>query len=577
MNLTKKDIHAGKYGPAFAKTILNLEENLITVRIREKDTTVWKKGDEYETLITNRLGWIFLPELMTDACDSIISFADELRNEGFRYAVVLGMGGSSMCPEVCREVFGVQQGYLDLKVLDSTDPETLLKIEKSIDIEKTIFIVASKSGGTIEVDSFFRYFFNKVKNINPENPGSRFVAITDPSTELESRASENRFRKIFINPSDIGGRYSALSYFGLVPAALIGVDIKKLITNAKKVMYNCLSEEAGKNFGLITGALAGTLAENNVNKLTFILPRKIRSFGYWAEQLIAESTGKEGKGIVPVESEKLSSASDYGKDRFFVNIRSGKASKKEKESVKKIKKNNFPLIEIKLNDIYDIGGQFYLWEYATSIMGCILGINPFDEPNVKESKDNTGEVLKYYQDNLKLPVQTPLYEGKNYKLFLNDEMFSKNLSGKKMKRKWKAGNYIKYFINKKRSGDYFAIMAYIESSKENKDLLSKIRELLKRKLNIATTVGFGPRFLHSTGQLHKGGDDSGMFLQIVNEDKKDALIPGKPYSFSVLKQAQAIGDFESLLKHKRRVIKINTGKNVTGGLKKLYSDLKKVL
>jgi hypothetical protein len=342
-------------------------------------------------------------------------------------------------------------------------------------------------------------------------------------------------------------------------------------------MYNCLSEEAGKNFGLITGALAGTLAENKVNKLTFILPRKIRSFGYWAEQLIAESTGKEGKGIVPVEGEKLSSASDYGKDRFFVNIRTGKASNKEKESVKKIKKNKFPLIEIKLNDIYDIGGQFYLWEYATSIMGCILDINPFDEPNVKESKDNTGEVLKFYQDNRKLPVQTPVYEGKSYKLFLNDEMFSDNLSGKKMKRKWKAGNYLKYFINKKRPGDYFAIMAYIESSKENKDLLSKIRELLKRKLNIATTVGFGPRFLHSTGQLHKGGDHSGMFMQIINEDKKDALIPGKPYSFSVLKQAQATGDFESLLKHKRRVIKIDTGKNVSGGLKKLYSDLKKVL
>ncbi len=577
MNLTKKNIHAGKYSSDFEKTILNLEKNLVTVRIREKDTTVWKKGDEYETLINNRLGWIFLPELMTDACDSIISFTDEIRNEGFKYAVVLGMGGSSMCPEVCRETFGVQQGYLNLHVLDSTDPDTVLKIENSIELEKTVFIVSSKSGGTIEVDSFFRYFFEKVRNIKPENPGGNFIAITDPSTELETRASENKFRKIFINPSDIGGRYSALSYFGLVPAALIGVDIKKLIVNAKKVMYNCISEEAENNFGLITGALAGALAKKKVNKITFILPEKIKSFGYWVEQLIAESTGKEGMGIVPVEGEKLSKASDYGKDRFFVNIKLGKASDKEKESIKNLKKNKFPLLEIKLNDIYDIGGQFYLWEYATSIMGCILGINPFDEPNVKESKDNTGEVLKYYQENQKLPVQTPVFTGKSFRLFLNDEMFSKNLSGKKMKRKWKAGNYLKYFINKNREGDYIAIMTYIENNMENKKLLLKIRELLKRKLNVATTLGFGPRFLHSTGQLHKGGDDSGMFIQIVNEDKKDAKIPGKPYSFSVLKQAQAIGDFESLLKHDRRVIKINTGKNVTGGLKKLYSDLKKVL
>lgn len=577
MNLTKKNINAGKYSSDFAKTLHELEKNLVTVRIREKDTTVWKKGSEFEELILNRLGWIFLPERMTENLDEIIAFADELRNEGFKYAVVLGMGGSSMCPEVCRETFGVKEGFLNLHVLDSTDPDTVLKIEKSIDIEKTIFIVSSKSGGTIEVDSFFRYFFDKVKKINPENPGRQFAAITDPSTELESRASENNFRKTFINPADIGGRYSALSYFGLVPAALIGIDIKKLTGNAKEMMYNCMSEEAGKNYGLITGALAGALAKKKVNKLTFILPEKIRSFGYWAEQLIAESTGKEGAGIVPVEGEKLSKASDYGKDRLFVHFRIGKTPDKEKESIKRIKKNKFPLIEIKLKDIYDIGGQFYLWEYATSIMGCILGINPFDEPNVKESKDNTGEVLKHYQENKKLPVQSPVFKGKSFKIFQNDKMPSDDLSGKKMKRKLKAGNYLKYFINKKRTGDYVAIMAYIDSSKENKKLLLKIRELLKRKLDTATTLGFGPRFLHSTGQLHKGGDDSGMFIQIVNEDRRDAEIPGKPYSFSVLKQAQATGDFESLLKHNRRVIKIDTGKNVSGGLKKLYSDLKKVL
>ena len=579
MNLTKKNLKLGKYESGFAKALIKLDKNNIVQRIWERDPTVWKTGIEYDGLIKNRLGWLSLPVTMKKNCDEIISFADELRNEGFEYAVVLGMGGSSMCPEVCRETFGVRDGYLKLFVLDSTDPKTIINIENSVDLKKTVFIVSSKSGGTIEVDSFFRYFFDKVKAIDPENAGKHFAAVTDPDTLLQSIAKENNFRKIFTNPADIGGRYSALSYFGLVPAALIGINIKKLLGNAVEMMNNCMQLEAVKNYGLIIGTIAGELSKKRSkrNKLTFILPDRIKSFGYWAEQLIAESTGKEGKGIIPVEGEDTDKPSEYSNDRMFVYMKLGKEKKAVKNSLRSLAKNNFPVIVLELNDVYDLGGQFYLWEFATAVMGCILEINPFDEPNVKESKDNTGEVLKFYETEKKLPETIPNATEDNLSLFIEEKSFKKKLPKSKKLSKWILKDYLDFFFKQKKKGDYIAVMAYIESNDANNELLKKIRELLKSKLKAATTVGFGPRFLHSTGQLHKGGANNGMFIQIVGEDKVDATIPGKPYSFSILKQSQAIGDYESLLKHSRRTLKINIGWDEKKGLKDLYNELKKVL
>ncbi|MDQ3021186.1 MAG: hypothetical protein M3R36_11550 [Bacteroidota bacterium] len=577
MKITKKDFELGKYKKKVAKTLKELDKENFIKRIWEKDSTVWKEGKEYDALIKNRLGWLSLPLTMKNNCEEINSFVEEIRGEGFSYAVVLGMGGSSMCPEVCRETFGVEEGYLKLFVLDSTDPVTIFNIENSIDLEKTLFIVSSKSGGTIEVDSFFRYFFDKVKKIKGIDAGKQFIAITDPQTQLELTAAENNFRKIFTNPQDIGGRYSALSYFGLVPAALIGIDIIKYLSNAEKMMYDCMTFKSEENPGVITGSAIGELAKKGKDKLTFILPFKINSFGYWVEQLIAESTGKEGKGIIPVEGEGIGKPSSYGNDRLFACFTLGKESKGEKKIIRGFVKKKFPVINIELKSVYDIAGQFYLWEFATAVMGAVLEINPFDEPNVKESKDNTGNVLCFYETNKKLPGQIPQAVKNDLIIYLDKKVFDKELMDKKKLKKRDVDDYLKFFLKQIKTGDYFAMMAYIQKNKIIENLLRKIRELIRSKKEIATTLGYGPRFLHSTGQLHKGGAANGLFLQIISDDKKDIEIPGKPYSFGTLKLAQAIGDYESLIKHNRRVLKVNIGSDIERGLKELYKIVKKAI
>ena len=574
MKKNKLEFDLADYSSGIKKTLKKFKNKNIINRIWEKDSTVWKEEEGYDELIKNRLGWMSLPVSMIDNCDEINGFTDELRDSGFTHAVVMGMGGSSMCPEVCRDTFGIKEGYLNLHILDTTDPLTILSIEDSIDIDKTIFIVSSKSGTTIEVDSFFRYFFDKVKKLKGAEAGRQFAAITDPGTNLESTAAENNFRKIFTNPADIGGRYSALSYFGLVPAALIGADIKLFLNNAEAMMERCMLLTPEMNPGLMLGAIAGELALEGKDKLTFFLPYGIRSFGYWVEQLIAESTGKENKGILPIEGEGIGKKSSYKRDRVFVRYVLGKDSKDEKKIFDELAGKKINLINIVLNDIYDIGGQFYLWEFATAIMGAVLKINPFDEPNVKESKDNTGNVLKFFEENNSLPVQTPLAEKDGLKIYLDEEHY-----GKKLSEIINPGieNYLSFFFNQIKKGDYSAIMAYIQRNKLSEKYLQKIRELIRSRKQTATTVGFGPRFLHSTGQLHKGGANNGVFIQIIAEDVKDIAIPDKPYTFGVLKESQAIGDYESLVKHKRRVLKIDLGKDIEKGFKELYKSLKKAL
>jgi len=577
MKISKKDFNARKYRSNIFELLKEFDKTDLVKRIWDKDSTVWKEGKEYDALINNRLGWLSLPESMKNNCSEINAFVNEITAEGFTYAVVLGMGGSSMCPEVCRETFGIKEGYLKLFIIDSTDVNTISNIGDSIDIDKTLFIISSKSGGTIEVDSFMRYFFNKVKESKGAEAGKQFIAITDPQTQLESHAKENNFRKIFINPADIGGRYSALSYFGLVPAALIGVDINKLLKNAEKMMDSCKLSMTEKNPGAFIGAICGKLAMEGKDKLTFILPYEIHSFGFWVEQLIAESTGKEGKGIVPVEGEGIGKPSSYGSDRVMVYFTSGKESKDEKKIMKGFLRKNFPVLNIALKSKFDLGGQFYLWEFATAVMGAVLGINPFDEPNVKESKDNTGNVLIYFDENKKLPETVPQVKFKDLKVYVDEKLFSKKLPDEKKLKKWNAEDYTQFFFKQSKRGDYVAMMAYIQKNKKNEKLLQNIRELIRNEKKLATTQGYGPRFLHSTGQLHKGGAGNGMFIQIISDDAKDLEIPGKPYSFGVLKQSQAIGDYESLLKHKRRVLKVNVGSDIEKGLKEFYKLLKKAI
>ncbi|HQY53184.1 MAG TPA: hypothetical protein PK294_12020 [Ignavibacteria bacterium] len=574
MNITKNDFSFGRYKSDIKKKIEKIETSDIPERIFNKDFTVWKDLPEFEQLIKNRLGWLMLPITMQEKTDEIDSFVSEIRKSGFEYAVVMGMGGSSMCPEVCRDTFGVRKGYLDLFVLDSTDPQSVTDIENSIDISKTLFIVSSKSGSTIEVDSFLRYFFAKTEEIFSDDAGSRFIAVTDPGTYLDSLSAELGFRKTFVNPADIGGRYSALSFFGLVPAALIGVDIKRFLKNAEVVMNMCFENSFFKNPGFSTGMIAAYLSEFGVDKLTFVLSDKIKSFGYWVEQLIAESTGKEGKGILPIEGEITGKANSYNRDRFFVNIYLKKD--KNKKKVKALAKKKYPVLNIEIDELYDLGGLFYLWEFVTAVIGYAMDINPFDEPNVKESKDNTSKVLDYYEENKKLQEQTAVSGNKKIKLYTGKESDTLNLLSFK-KGKAKISEVIKYFTDQFAVGDYFAVMAYLNRSEKADSLLQELREILRSKFKSATTVGFGPRFLHSTGQFHKGGPDKGMFIQIVCDDKTDIEIPGKDFSFSILKQAQSEGDFESLQKHDRRVLKFNIGKDINKGLKEIIKEFKRAL
>lgn len=574
MKITKKDFKFGRFESDVKRKFKNYENSDIPERIYSKDFTVWKNETEYEALIKNRLGWLMLPLSMQEKSDEINSFVKEIKGNGFEYAVVLGMGGSSMCPEVCRDTFGVRKGFLNLFVLDSTDPQAISDIENSIDIAKTLFIVSSKSGSTIEVDSFLRYFYAKAEDIFGADAGSRFIAVTDPGTYLEKLSAELGFRKTFINPADIGGRYSALSFFGLVPAALIGVDIVRLLKNAEVVMNVCFENSISVNPAFAAGVLASALSELGVDKLTFILSEKIESFGYWAEQLIAESTGKESKGILPVEGEITGKANTYGRDRFFVNIYLKKDKKIKK--VKPLFKKKFPALNIELDDLYDLGGLFYFWEFATAVMGAELKINPFDEPNVKESKDNTSNVLDYFEKNKKFPEQKSISGNKKIQIFPGNENDALNILAQK-NGEVKITDSIKNFTDKYTAGDYFAVMAYLNKTEKTEKLLRQLREILRSNFKAATTIGYGPRFLHSTGQYHKGGPDKGMFIQIVCEDKIDKDIPGKNFSFGILKQSQAAGDFESLQMHNRKVIKISVGADVNKGLKEIIKEFKKAL
>ncbi len=573
MKLKSKDLKLGKIRSKVTKALSKFEKKEVIKRIWEKDPTVWKKNEKHAESIGNRLGWLSLPYTMTNNVYDINEFTKEVIADGYTTAVLLGMGGSSMGPEVLSNVFGTADGFLKLLVIDTTDPNSIQRVVDSIDLTKTIFIVSSKSGSTIEVDSLFRFFFEKVSAVNPKDAGRQFVAITDKDTKLQELANERGFRKVFTNPSDIGGRYSVLSYFGLVPASLLGIDLIEFLKNAGNMMNMCSNLNSNENPGAIIGIIAGIAALEGKDKLTFLYSDNLSSLGSWVEQLIAESTGKEKTGILPIDGEKAGKAKEYSSDRIFVSTVLGK-SDELKRSISSLAKKGYPAISINLANRYDLAGQFYLWEFATAVMGVILGINPFDEPNVKESKDNTAKVLLAFEEKGSLPQE---------KMLVEDGTISASMhvgaARLKIKSTEKIGvaDLLEGFLMLRTKGDYFALLAYIDSDAKNKKMLNKIRELIRKSKRSAVTVGFGPRFLHSTGQFHKGGPDKGMFIQFVNDDKNDLAIPGRNYSFGTLKNAQAIGDYESLIKWKRRVFKVNLGSDVQEGLKKFYGYLKRVV
>ena len=548
--------------------LARLDEQRFCQRLWERDPSLWKSEPEHQRIIKNALGWLTVPSAMLRQVDDILRFVDEVRNAGFKHAVVLGMGGSSLCPDVCRATFGTAPGFLELHVLDSTVPASVARIEKSVDVTETLFVVSSKSGSTAETMSFYKYFFDRVGSLRGERAGENFVAITDPGTSLEKLALEWRFRRVFHGQPDIGGRYSALSNFGMVPAALAGVDVRALLARAEEMVRACsASASAEENPGVWLGVTMAEAARAGRDKITFVISSRVETFADWAEQLIAESTGKEGKGLVPVPGEVLGAPAAYGDDRFFVQLRlTGVTEADVERKLQALEVVGHPVIRIDLQDVLDVGKEFFRWEVATATAGALLGINPFDQPNVQESKDNTNWLLAQYRAAGRLAEETPVMESEGISFYCDATTRS---SLERATKPRAMTDYLAGFLSQARLGDYVALLAYLEPSPEQKAVMEAIRLRLRDSLRLATTVGFGPRYLHSTGQLHKGGNANGLFIQITADDAEDLPVPGEPYSFSVLKQAQALGDLESLQSKKRRVVRFHLGKSVPAGLERL--------
>ena len=543
----------GNYKKGIEDATMNLKKERIVERIWGKDFTVWGNSP---TEITNRLGWLQSAEISLEMKDDIDEFVESVKKEGIKNALLLGMGGSSLAPEVFSKTFGSKKGYLRLEVLDSTHPEAVLEYAGKFNPEETLYIVSTKSGGTVETFSFMKFFYNHtLDKVGKEKVGKHFVAITDPGSGLETVAKELKFRKIFLNDPNIGGRYSALSLFGIVPAALIGVDIKKILNNAEVMVCNSEGNNCpinGDNTPAKLGVTMGQLANEGRDKITFITSPQLSYFGNWVEQLIAESTGKIGKGILPVVGEKVLNAEYYSGDRLFVYLKlAGDGS--NDESVKKLIGAGHPVVEIELKDVYEIGGEFFRWEMATAIAGWKIGIQPFDQPDVEAAKVLARKLLADYSESGTLQQPIPDFEYEQIKVYSGDgspdiSSLIKNLGGSDDKSLRSKGN------------QYISIQAYVKSGEAIDKLLYLLRTNLQKKYKSAVTVGYGPRFLHSTGQLHKGDAGKGLFLQFISNSKEDVSIPDitgdekSVMSFGTLIKAQAFGDRQALIDTGRKVV-----------------------
>ncbi|MEA2571880.1 MAG: transaldolase / glucose-6-phosphate isomerase [Acidobacteriota bacterium] len=536
-------------------------------RIWKKDATLWKNDDAHKKIIANALGWLTVVEEMQAGVKELVKFAKEIHGD-FDDVVVLGMGGSSLCSEVTRRVFGAKEGWPRLRILDSTVPSAVQKLEDQLNLERTLFMVASKSGTTTEPHVFHEYFYDRVKSVKGEKAGENFIAVTDPNTQLGKDAARDNFRKIFINPADIGGRYSALSYFGLVPAAISGIDVETLVDRAVHAAHVARTPSVKKNPPAMLGVIIGTLAEQGRNKLTLITPPPLDTLGLWIEQLVAESTGKEGKGILPVAGEPPIDVASYGKDRVFVSVRLRGSD--ETARLRELADAGHPVIDLILEDTLDLGEIFFVWEFATAVAGAILGIDAFDQPNVQESKDNTKKLLDEFRTNGKLTEQDVVGTPGDVTIYTSSG--SRGPSGSGDPR-----STLSMLLSMVSAGDYVALTEYFPETPERDRLIAQIRETIASELHVATTTGYGPRFLHSTGQLHKGGADNGVFLQLTADDAIDLKIPGEPFTFATLARAQALGDFQSLASRGRRALRIHLGNDVDRGLAWLASAVKEAV
>lgn len=577
--MTLEEMHPGtslgKLEAAVRATLAKLGAQSFTKRLWDREPSLWKSEPEHQRVIKNSLGWLNAPHAMRERLDYVLSFVQEVRGAGFRHAVLLGMGGSSLCPDVCRATFGTAPGYLDLQVLDSTVPSSVARVEKSVDLARTLFLVSSKSGGTTETLSFYRYFYDRLRSLKGERAGEHFVAITDPGTSLEKLALDQRFRNVFPGQPDIGGRYSALSNFGMVPAALAGVDVRALLERAESMAAACApSVPVQDNPGVELGVIMAEAARVARDKVTLVVSPSMAAFEDWAEQLVAESTGKEGKGLLPIAGEYPGVPAVYGNDRLFISMRlSAEPEEDVEKKLKALERAGHPVVRIGLKDKLDLGREFFRWEIATATAGALLGINPFDQPNVQESKDNTDRLLAQFRSQRRFGDLVPIAESEGVKFYCNATTRARLEKTKPPRGPSLTSDYLAAFLDQARPGDYVALMPYLDPSTGPKPLLRSIRMRFRDALRLATTLGFGPRYLHSTGQLHKGGANNGLFIQITADDLEDLAIPGEPYSFSVLKQAQALGDLESLESKNRRVVRFHLGKDAQGGLDQLLTEV----
>lgn len=532
------------------------QENKIA-RLRQKDASVWTNTDEAKWL-----GWLDSVEAELQKIQEYKDFAADVK-ANFTDVLLMGMGGSSLCPEVLSITFGKENFH----VLDSTVPAQIKTIESKLNLEKTLFIVASKSGSTLEPNTFKQYFYERLSQIvGKENAGKQFVAITDPGSKMQSTAEADGFRQIFYGNPEIGGRFSALSPFGLAAAAAMGLDTEGFLRRALEMVEACRIADPADNPGAALGTILGVCQTHGIDKLTIFTSPEIYDAGAWLEQLIAESTGKEGVSIIPVDREPILEVDDYSEDRVFAYLKL-KGDDALTEKIDALASKGHPTVVIELAEKENLGQEFYRWEFATAVAGAIMQINPFNQPDVESAKIEARKITDEYEQTGELPAETPIFEADDIKIFTGADYaasLKKGIEGEET-----LGKYIESHIAHLQENDYFAVLAYVEMNAEHEELLQQIREKVLRRELTATCLGFGPRFLHSTGQAYKGGANNGVFLQITSDDAEDFPVPGQKYTFGVVKAAQARGDFQVLLDRERRALRVHLGADVKSGLQKL--------
>ena len=549
-----KDLH-----PAVDTMLSDWKSNNRVARLWQKDASLWTGADE-----SNWLGWLTIADEQLAHIETLRQFAAEVKRAKFKHVLLLGMGGSSLCPEVLRMTFGKVAGFPELHVLDSTDPVQIKAIQNKLDLKKTLCIVSSKSGSTLEPNIFKQYFFEQVKKaVGEELVGSRFVTVTDPGSKMQQVAEGDKFWKIFPGVPSIGGRYSALSNFGMVPAAAMGLNLGKFLKSTEEMVKKCgAGSQPDANPGVILGTILGVAANHGRDKITIIASPGIHDLGAWLEQLIAESTGKIGKGIIPVDREALGKPSVYGSDRVFAYLRlATKPNKAQDTAVAAIEKAGHPVVHITLPNVYTIGQEFFRWEIATAVAGSVIGINAFNQPDVEASKIETKKLTTEYENTGSLPQETPFFTCER-----RQTVSPTTKTPPRFPAVRSLTDVLKAHLSRIHTGDYFAVLGYVPMNAENEKALQTIRHSVRDAKKVATCLGFGPRFLHSTGQAYKGGPNSGVFLQITCDDATDLAVPCQKYTFGLVKSAQARGDFAVLAERGRRALRVHLGKNLKSGL-----------